>query len=355
MTHLNLAKELISIPSTKDNPQAFGEIESLIKDSLNGYLVKSYSSKGVPSWLASNKNTTEFKVVLNGHLDVVPGKTDQFKPRIEGDKLMGRGAYDMKAACAVLIEAFKQVVDQVDYPLGLQLVCDEEVGGFDGTKHQVDKGVKTEFVLSGEPTNLNIINQAKGLIWFKLVCEGKGAHGAYPWLGENAFWKMKQVLDKLEKRFPVPSKETFSTTVNLSNINTNSPTYNKVPEYCEAWFDIRYTPDMKDKIMEEVKALIPDDFQIDIFLDEPSYEAPKDNQILSQLQSSLEKNKIKSKLLKTHGNSDVRFYTPQGSNGIEFGPVGAGHHTDTEWVSIKSLEQYSQTLTDWLISLSRSN
>ena len=39
-------------------------------------------------------------VILHGHLDVVPGREEQFEPRVEGDRLIGRGAYDMKGGLA---------------------------------------------------------------------------------------------------------------------------------------------------------------------------------------------------------------------------------------------------------------
>src|SRR5690242_21192562 len=42
-------------------------------------------------------------LVLHGHLDVVPGGRDQFEPRVDGDRLFGRGAYDMKGALAVML------------------------------------------------------------------------------------------------------------------------------------------------------------------------------------------------------------------------------------------------------------
>jgi succinyl-diaminopimelate desuccinylase len=42
-------------------------------------------------------------VVFHGHLDVVPGRPEQFEPRVEGDRLIGRGAYDMKGGLAAMM------------------------------------------------------------------------------------------------------------------------------------------------------------------------------------------------------------------------------------------------------------
>ena len=51
-------------------------------------------------------------IVLHGHLDVVPGRPEQFEPRVDGDRLYGRGAYDMKGGLAAMICAFRDVAAQ---------------------------------------------------------------------------------------------------------------------------------------------------------------------------------------------------------------------------------------------------
>ena len=107
---------------------------------------------------------------------------------------------DMKANVACLMTVFKDVADKVNYPLGLQLVTDEEIGGFHGTKYQIEKGVRAEFVVVGESTDLNIKNRAKGILWAKISAKGKTAHGAYPWRGENAIWKMNEFLNCLKRQ-----------------------------------------------------------------------------------------------------------------------------------------------------------
>src|SRR5205085_3811911 len=65
-------------------------------------------------------------VVLHGHLDVVPGRPEQFQPRLEGDRLIGRGAYDMKGALAAMMCALKDVERQDRVRVRLTCVPDEE-------------------------------------------------------------------------------------------------------------------------------------------------------------------------------------------------------------------------------------
>ena len=61
---------------------------------------------------AASGRRTRRRVVLHGHLDVVPGRPEQFAPRLEGDRLIGRGAYDMKGALAAMMCALHDVADQ---------------------------------------------------------------------------------------------------------------------------------------------------------------------------------------------------------------------------------------------------
>src|SRR5918911_4893248 len=65
-------------------------------------------------------------VVLHGHLDVVPGRPEQFTPRLEGDRLFGRGAYDMKGALAAMMCSLHDVAEQQQVRVRLLCVPDEE-------------------------------------------------------------------------------------------------------------------------------------------------------------------------------------------------------------------------------------
>src|SRR5689334_14623967 len=65
-------------------------------------------------------------VVFHGHLDVVPGRPEQFEPRVEGDRLIGRGAYDMKGGLAAMMCALKDLEAQDRVRVRLICVPDEE-------------------------------------------------------------------------------------------------------------------------------------------------------------------------------------------------------------------------------------
>ncbi|MBN1169315.1 M20/M25/M40 family metallo-hydrolase [Candidatus Woesebacteria bacterium] len=348
---IDLAKKLINIKSVKENTSALKKVLKLAQNELSKTNHKNFSSNNSPSIIFYNTKTLpkKFKLILNGHLDVVDGKPEQFRPYIKGDKLYGRGAIDMKGPAAVLIKVFKDVAKKVDYPLGLQLVTDEETGGFNGTKYQIEKGIKADFVLAGEATDFKVNNKTKGIIWVDITSKGKTAHGAYPWKGENAIFKMNVFLNTLYKSFPIPKDEMWKTTVNVSKINTTNDTYNKVPDSCSVSLDIRFIPEDKDKIIKDLRCLLPKDFELNIKIQESCQLTDESNEYIKKLQESLNKiNGRKSSMLATHGGADIRHYNKAGINGVTFGPVGDGLHTNSEWVSIKSLEKYYEILIDFL-------
>src|SRR5262245_18140137 len=83
-------------------------------------------AKGLPVTTAEVGPEGAPTLVLHGHLDVVPGHDGQFEPRIEGDKLFGRGAYDMKGALAVMMMVVHELRDQQKVRVRLGIVSDEE-------------------------------------------------------------------------------------------------------------------------------------------------------------------------------------------------------------------------------------
>jgi len=349
---LKLAQELISVPSTRENTDALNKVIGIAKKELNEMNIKEYNSNNVPSLLASNQPGAEkHKIILNAHMDVVPANENQYKPYIKDGKLYGRGAYDMKSAAAAMILVFKEVAPIVKYPLALQLVTDEEIGGYNGAKYQVEKGVKTDFIIAGENTSLVIVNKSKGLMWTKISAKGRSAHGAYPWNGENAIWKIKKVLDVIEKDYPIPAKAEWRTTINVASVQTSNTTANKVPDDCTLTLDVRYIAEERNTIEKYLTSLSQYDVTVDIYFKDPVHFTPPDNPFIKELQKHIKKNSSAQALIEPrHGASDVRHFNANKMDGIEFGPVGFGHHTDEEWVDIKSLEQYYAILKSFLLS-----
>ena len=198
-------------------------------------------------------------VVLHGHLDVVPGLAGQFEPRIEGDRLYGRGAYDMKGALAAMLVVAAAMRDQDGVRVRLGIVGDEESEeeAERGCDHLVDSGFIGDFAITGEPTDLHIGIEAKGVLALRLEVGGTAAHGATPWLGDNAVLNAIDVFRSIESLpFARHSSELFDRpSINLGRI-WGGDALNKVPDRCVIDVDIRYLPEQDPAaILGEVAAL----------------------------------------------------------------------------------------------------
>lgn len=352
---LDLTKELMTFHSTADNKEALTDALKLVKKELKGFAIEEFESNGVKSLLAHNAKpgTKNFKIILNAHLDVVHAQKNQFKVVEKNGKLYGRGSYDMKAAASVMVDVFKKVAATVSYPLALQVVTDEEIGGFNGTDYQVKQGLRADFVITGDcGSDLNIVNEAKGIMWVKLHTQGTKAHGAYLWRGDNALWKLHKDLSALHHIFPVPSEEDWVTTMNLAKIETGNTNFNHVPEGATAYLDFRFVPeDEKDLMSKIIKAVSPET-EIDVqFCDSPEF-VEENNVYVQHLQQATRAiTKHKADFKRAHAPSDIRHYNKAGLQGVGFGPIGEHQHGEEEWVDIQSLEDYYKILEHFLRSL----
>ncbi len=358
--HENINK-LLSIRSTASNVPSLEESLAVIKDILKQHTeitVESFLHNEKPSLLAykKGKRPEKFKVLLNGHLDVVPARDEQFEPYMKNGRLYARGALDMKVAAYTLTEVFAELVNEVDYPLGLQIVTDEEIGGKDGTKYQIEHGVDTDFILAGEFTNLDINIASKGICWLKARAHGTSAHSAYLWEGENALHHLHDFINKLMQAYPILATEAWKTTVNLAEITTPHATTNRVPDVAEATFDIRYTPeDSHFANLETAKKFfqsLSDKVEVDIPFFESCHKVKEDNIYVQQLAQSI-KNVMheQPRLYKKNGASDVRYYSDKGRAAVTFGLCGEGLHSDNEYTEIASIDQYRSILRDFLTHL----
>jgi succinyl-diaminopimelate desuccinylase len=346
---INLTKKLVSINTDPKNKEELKEAINLVKQTLREFKYKSFLKNGYPSLLFYNKPASKFKIILNGHLDIIPGKKEQLQPVVRDDKLYGLGALDMKGGLATLILVFKEIAKKVNYPLALQVVTDEEIGGFYGTKYQIEKGVRADFVIAGEPTNFDIVHKAKGIIWLKVCFYGESAHGAYPWRGNNAILLVNKFINNLTTKIKNPKKDLWKTTFNLASIKTENDAFNKIPDYCEVWLDFRFIPEDKEKLLTKIKEILPKESKLEIIVNEPSLMVNKNNEWIIKLKRFVKKYiKNDFKIRGANGSSDCRHYGLINIPAVEFGPVGGGIGSDNEWVDIKSLNDYYKILEQFL-------
>jgi succinyl-diaminopimelate desuccinylase len=294
-------------------------------------------------------------VVLHGHLDVVPGRPEQFEPRLEGDRLFGRGAYDMKGALAAMMCAIKDVEHQDRVRVRLTCVPDEESEELDerSTDAVVARGLGGQFAITGEPTDLHIGVQAKGVLVMRIEVQGRAAHSSTPWLGENAVLRAIDVFRAIESLpFTRLSSEMFnSPSINLGRI-VGGDALNMVPERCTMAVDVRYLPGQDpEEILEQVRT-IPGIDVTRTFV-HPPVTVSRSDPFVRALQSAVARATPDREVMSVgrDGASDAAAFIEAGIPAVEFGPAGAGHHGPDEWVSLSSLARYRRALGDFVRAL----
>jgi succinyl-diaminopimelate desuccinylase len=190
-------------------------------------------------------------LILSGHLDVVPPGTQPwrhapFGGEVDGDRLYGRGACDMKGAVAAMVTAaIRLKAERLDGPLVVALTADEESGGMVGayTLAQHPWFPPGGRLVIGEPTGMRLGIAQKGALWLRLRFDGRPAHGAYPEEGANAIDSLVAALPLVTRVVAAtPSHPVLGkTTVNVALIGGGAAP-NMVADSAWAQLDFRTVP-----------------------------------------------------------------------------------------------------------------
>jgi acetylornithine deacetylase len=129
-------------------------------------------------------------VVLSTHFDCVP---PFFPSRVEGDRIIGRGACDAKGILAAEIAAVTRLRKKGESRVGLLFVVGEERGS-DGARMANLAADGCRFLVNGEPTDNRLGAATRGILRVKLTAAGRAAHSSFPELGESAIDKLIDVL-----------------------------------------------------------------------------------------------------------------------------------------------------------------
>ncbi len=316
----------------------------LKKVGVNSRLIN-LSGKPVLIWGAPIKKT---RFLFNTHIDVVPGSHHVFKPRMVKSRLFGRGSADTKSSVAVFLELSKNLFKTItEKRILFSIVCDEEIGG-ESTNQLISLLPKLEFAVFGEPTNLKVVNEAKGIMQIKITAKGTTAHGSKPWMGNNAIEKLSKLIGNFSKNHS-QNKPTKETTYNLSLISGGSA-INQVPDKCEAWIDARFNPDHNpSNILKIVKREFTG-CNVEVIKSESCIQTSADNIFVKKFTHSIEQNKLPKKLKFDFGSSDARHCTKLGIPAIVFGPKGNNLHQEDEWIDIPSITKCKKVYEDFINS-----
>jgi succinyl-diaminopimelate desuccinylase len=278
---INTLKNLIKIPAIAPSSGGEGELKKAsyvyeLLESLGFDSLKRYDCKGRPNIVAKLEGLSRKTLWFVTHLDIVPPgeltfwKTHPYKPVIKKDKIYGRGSEDNGQALTATIYACKALLESRKkslYTIGLAIVSDEETGSKHGIKHLIKKKIfeKKDLILvpdGGNESGSLIEVAEKGILWIKVLTEGKQCHASTPEKGINAF-KAGTILGyKLAKNLPRKFKlkhKLFSppfSTFELTKKEANVPNINTIPGKDIFYLDCRIVPQYKTaQILEEAEKL----------------------------------------------------------------------------------------------------
>ncbi len=351
---LELTRELIGFRTLASRPEEIARGIAFLEEELarRGISFRRLEHEGIPSLLATRPDGS-VPVLLLSHLDVVDAPEALFAPRIENGMLFGRGSLDDKYAVALSVVLAGEMRRELSargcgpeaLPLGLLITADEETGGRRGARASLPH-VRAEFAIALDGGNLRkIVVKEKGILRLKLIARGKAAHGARPWLGENAIERLIADIAALRRHFALETPDHWQRTMNLSRIQGGKAA-NQVPDEAEALFDIRYTE--QDDVDALVAAIRRD-------IEGELVEVEREPLFLGGGSPYLERLRAIAgfpELGAEHGASDARFLSAFGIPGIVWGADGdASAHAADEHLRIDSLFALHGILREFFLGL----
>ncbi|OGF02852.1 MAG: hypothetical protein A3H14_00825 [Candidatus Doudnabacteria bacterium RIFCSPLOWO2_12_FULL_49_8] len=354
---IRLTAQLIAFRSTADNPSELAACAYFIAKWFAGLPVRvlRFHSRGVPSIVVLPQGVTKPRVFLNGHFDVVAGETSQFRMRRAAGRLIGRGTIDMKAQVAVMMVLMRELTLRGQRDVGLMLVGDEELGGINGTKYLLSRGQRSAFVIAGEPSDLRIASEAKGILNLELTARGRSAHTARPYQGINAIDLLAQALVRISRALPIPSKRrNASVTTCVATTIQGGMASNQVPVQARSTLNIRYAPADRPQALEKnIAKLAGRGIAVKrLSVDHAAHCDPANPYLLKLARSITTVTRRPAAVVRKAAGSDIRHFTQAGIPGVVFGPSGGGSaHSAKEWIGVSSLVTFYEVLEKFVTSL----
>jgi len=307
------------------------------------------------------------RIAVPLHFDVVPAgdgwETDPFEPVVRGDRIIGRGAKDNKGPLAAIMLAAKYLKTREAELAGTLLLvgaADEEAGSALGMRYLLeecsfeadvaivpDAGHEMRRVLVGE----------KGVLFFKVVAEGRQAHGSSPERGASALWPVVDFLNRIRDWRPPSAKSDLFTppTLNVGAIHAGTVP-NMVPGRCEALVDIRYLPGTAvESILVHLRGIMSEvavksagvRMRLEVVSDQPPSQVATDHPLVKVIQRRTEEvTGLRPEVFGQSGASVAKFLVLRGMAAVGFscGPEGVEHMAN-EWTSLDELARFAEVMT----------
>ncbi len=279
--------DIVAIPSMDGQIKEVGERIGAEMTGLGFEEVRFDKMGNIMGRIGSGKRV----VVYDSHIDTVgvgdpaEWEWDPFKGKVENGILFARGACDEKGSTPGMIYGLSfakelgLLEDTTAWYFGnMEEWCD---GIAPNTFVEVDPKIRPDFVVIGEPTKMRVYRGHKGRIELKITAQGRSAHAASHYLGDNAVYKMMSIITQIREldrrmRFgmghhPIQGYPSIAVT----DVSARTASINAVPDQFTIYIDRRITSsETRDGVISVIKGLIPDYLQDEIHVEELFYDAP---------------------------------------------------------------------------------
>jgi succinyl-diaminopimelate desuccinylase len=337
----------IDSPTGEEGPLC-DAIEARLRERIGGTAVRRHANSLVVPIAEARGGSN---VVLAGHLDTV--RTDQDgRPRLEGDRVYGRGASDMKAGLALMLE-LADAPRAAPSRAGLTLVLYAgEEGGWGGNELEVvldrDDAVRSaDFALCLEPSDNELQLGCAGSLHADVVFSGRSAHSARPWQGENAIHRAGPVLCDLGALAPkwTEVEGLRYATVTSATTARGGAGRNVVPAELVLNLNHRFAPGVTvEQAVRELERIVGGRAEVRVVDAAPSAMPHRSHPLVAVLEASGVRG-VGPKQAWT----DVARFEARGIPAANFGPgVQAQAHQRNEWASAAGIEEGMRILRTWI-------
>jgi acetylornithine deacetylase len=345
-----LAARLVSIDSVNPTLASTGGGEAAVANALAEWLEQAGLEVHVEEAAPGRPNVIGVapgsgggrSLLLNGHTDTV-GLLEPdggLGARVEGGRLYGRGAYDMKASLAAIALAAVECAG-----LGLRgdvivaAVADEEAGSI-GTEGLLRRW-SADAAIVAEPTDERLCIAHRGWVAFDIETHGRAAHGSRPDLGIDAIAMMGRILVQIETldhslRAGAAHPLLGTGSVHASLIEGGQE-YSSYQARCLLSGERRTIPgELRPDVEAELRGLLGDaDASISFPFGRDPLEVPPDEEIVRAVQDGTGSQDVYGAPFWT----DAALFADAGIPAVLYGPRGEGAHAAVEWVELASVER----------------